>query len=158
VYGGKITTFRKLAEQAVDMLKPELGFSESAWTSPEPLPGGDIPNANFDGFVDECRQHFSWMDEKLLLDYARNYGTRIGRLVGDAKAMDQLGHHFGGPLYQAEVDYLIQQEWARSAADILWRRSKKGLHTPKGTEEILQRWIESHYDFSAQVEPVKRVS
>lgn len=158
VYGGKITTFRKLAEQAVDMLKPELGFSEGAWTSPEPLPGGDIPNANFDGFLNECRRQYGWMDSVVLNDYARNYGTRIHKLVGSAQCMDDLGHHFGGPLYQAEVHYLIEHEWARTAADILWRRSKKGLHTPKGTEDVLQQWIDSQYDFGTQSEPLKRVS
>jgi len=66
-----------------------------------------------------------------------------------------MGHHFGGPLYQLEVEYLIEVEWARSAADILWRRSKKGLHTPKDCEEKLQAWIDANYDFSSQVDPIK---
>lgn len=158
VYGGKITTFRKLAEQTVDMLKQPLGFTAEAWTAPVALPGGDIPNADFDGFMSECRQRYPWMDETLLLDYARNYGTRIDKLIGAATAKDQLGHHFGGPLYQAEVDYLIAHEWARTAADILWRRSKKGLHTPKDCEKQLQQWIESHYDFGHSPAVLKRVS
>lgn len=158
VYGGKITTFRKLAEQAVDMLKPELNFTETAWTSPVALPGGDIPDANYDAFLAQSAQRYAWLDEVLLNDYCRNYGTRIGSVLGEAQSMDELGHHFGGPLYQAEVDYLIAQEWARSAADILWRRSKKGLHTPAGTEEQLQLWIEKHYDFGNSDEPLRHVS
>ncbi|NND92611.1 MAG: glycerol-3-phosphate dehydrogenase [Granulosicoccus sp.] len=148
VYGGKITTYRKLAEQAVDMLQPVLGFSQGAWTSPEPLPGGEIPDADFDAFLAQCQSRYPWMEAALLLDYARNYGTRLSKLIGDARSMAELGHHFGGPLYQAEVDYLVREEWARTAADILWRRSKKGLHTPEGTEQALQTWLDEHYNFS----------
>jgi glycerol-3-phosphate dehydrogenase len=158
VYGGKITTFRKLAEQAVDMLKPQLGFTAGAWTSPEHLPGGDIPDADFDTFVEQCRKRYAWMDDALLRDYARNYGTCIDTLVGEARNMQELGHHFAGLLYQAEVNYLITHEWARTAADILWRRSKKGLHTPRGTEETLQQWIDSHYDFGLTARALQRVS
>ncbi|MEE9319306.1 MAG: glycerol-3-phosphate dehydrogenase [Granulosicoccus sp.] len=143
VFGGKITTYRMLAEQAVDMLKEPLGFSANAWTSPEALPGGDIPDANFDEFLLECRDRYHWMELELLLDYARNYGTRISTLVGTASSMDELGEHFGGPLYQAEVEYLVTNEWARTASDILWRRSKKGLHTPVDTEVRLQAWLDA---------------
>lgn len=158
VYGGKITTFRKLAEQAVDMLAEPLGIKSGAWTAPTSLPGGDIPDADYEGFLTECQGRYPWMDEVVLKDYTRNYGTRISVLVGEASDMAQLGHHFGGPLYQAEVDYLIANEWARSAADILWRRSKKGLHTPKGTEEVLQQWIDEHYDFATSTAPREAVN
>jgi len=145
VYGGKITTYRKLAEQAVDMLKSELNFTADAWTSPEPLPGGDIVDADFDRFLEVCRQHYAWMDDYLLQDYARNYGTRIEQVLQDADSMEALGHHFGGPLYQAEVAYLIAHEFVHTAEDILWRRSKKGLHVPKGTEAELQQWLDINY-------------
>lgn len=158
VYGGKITTFRKLAEQAVDMLEEPLGIKSGAWTAPIALPGGDIPGADYDGFLAECKTRYSWMDGVLLNDYVRNYGTRISDIVGNAKEMTQLGHHFGGPLYQAEVQYLVAREWARSAADILWRRSKKGLHTPEGTEKALQQWLDEHYDFATSTEPRELVS
>lgn len=158
VYGGKITTYRKLAEQAVNMLRPELGFMAADWTAVEPLPGGDIADANFDKFLAGCCEQFPWLDEKLRWDYARNYGTRINRLLADASSMQMLGHHFGGPLYQVEVEYLIHNEWARTAQDILWRRSKKGLHTPKGCEQSLQRWIDENYDFSVDGSAQKRVS
>jgi glycerol-3-phosphate dehydrogenase len=72
--------------------------------------------------------------------------------------METLGHHFGGPLYAVEVEYLINHEWARSAADILWRRSKKGLHTPKDCEQTLQLWIDEKFDFSVDGTPQIRVS
>lgn len=153
VYGGKITTFRKLAEQAVDMLKPELGFEAKAWTKPACLPGGDIPGADFDKFLNQCTSNYPWMDAAVVADYARNYGTRINAVVNEASSMDELGEHFGGPLYEAEIRYLVVHEWARSAADILWRRSKKGLHTPDGTELRLQQWINANYDFATPRKP-----
>lgn len=148
IYGGKITTFRKLSEQAVDMLREPLGFSASAWTENAALPGGDIPDADYDSFLNQCRQRYPWLDEAVLRDYTRNYGTRISAIVADADDMSALGEHFGGPLYQAEVEYLIAHEWARTAEDILWRRSKKGLHTPEGTEQRLQQWLDEHHDFA----------
>lgn len=157
VYGGKITTFRKLSEQAVDMLQPHLGFPAGSWTSKAILPGGDIANADFESFVERCRQRYTWMDDDVLLDYARNYGTCMHALVGEATAMAGLGTHFGGPLYQSEVDYLVNNEWARHADDILWRRSKKGLHTPAGTRDVLQAWLDQHYNFR-QTEILRRVS
>lgn len=149
VYGGKITTYRKLAEQAVDMLKTELNFTANGWTASKPLPGGDIANADFEAFAQQAEEKYAWLDKEVLADYCRNYGTLIHRLLQNVTDVNGLGHHFGGPLYQIEVEYLVQHEWARSAEDILWRRSKKGLHTPKGTEQTLQQWLDQHYDFSS---------
>jgi len=157
VYGGKITTFRKLAEQAVDMLKPVLGFTGDAWTVAASLPGGDIANADFDAFLNTCQQRYPWLDAVVLRDYARNYGTRIDQVIGSASDMPSLGEHFGGPLYQCEVDYLVEHEWARSADDILWRRSKKGLHTPADTAKRLQGYLDDQFSFE-QTEPLRRVS
>lgn len=143
VYGGKITTFRKLAEQAVDMLKESLDCKEGVWTADVPLPGGDIANANFDAYVNVLKGQYAWLDEDILFDYARNYGTRIHTLLAKTTCMSDLGQHFNGPLYQVEVDYLLKYEWAQTAEDILWRRSKKGLHTESGTETALQSYIDS---------------
>lgn len=149
VYGGKITTYRKLAEQAVDMLEGTLKLASRTWTANEPLPGGDIDNADFDAFFDAVKHSYNWVPEDLLLDYARNYGTRIHILMKNVAGMSDLGEHFSGPLYQREVDYLVNHEWARSAEDILWRRSKKGLHTEEGTDVKLQRYLDNSYTFSA---------
>jgi len=110
-----ITTFRKLSEEAVDMLAGPMGFSGKAWTAPVPLPGGDIPNADFDGFLGQCQSRYDWMEAAVLLDYARNYGTRIHQLIGEADSMEALGMHFGGPLYEAEIRYLVEHEYARPA-------------------------------------------
>lgn len=147
VYGGKITTYRKLAEQAVDMVKPHLGVLADGWTADAHLPGGDIPNADFDAYLAEQKATYVWLDEAIVTDYVRNYGTCIGQIIGTARHINELGQHFGGPLYQAEVDYLVNYEWARSAEDILWRRSKKGLHVPADTAAALQSYLDTQYSF-----------
>ncbi|MCL4138240.1 UNVERIFIED_CONTAM: hypothetical protein GTU68_054041 [Idotea baltica] len=157
VYGGKITTYRKLAEQAVDILKETLGHSQPAWTADAPLPGGDINNADFDGFLEGVKSQYAWLDEALLFDYARNYGTRISVLLAGCSSMEGLGQHFSGPLYQREVDYLVENEWARSADDILWRRSKKGLHANANTADVLQAYLNDAYTFN-EAQAMRKVS
>lgn len=155
VYGGKITTYRKLAEEVVEMTGTHLDVSSGNWTANDHLPGGDIPNADYDGFVAEQRKAYAWLNEVVFNDYARNYGTLMGKLIGTARSMSELGEHFGGPLYQCEVDYLVQHEWARNSEDILWRRTKKGLHTPKGTAEKLQTYLDNNYKFESSQSTVK---
>ncbi len=147
VYGGKITTYRKLAEQAVDMLRPQLGLLAEGWTANASLPGGDIPNADFEAYLGLQQANYPGLDEAIVTDYVRNYGTRVGHIIGSAHDTSGLGQHFGGPLYQAEVDYLVHHEWARTAEDILWRRSKKGLHVPPETAADLQAYLDVNYAF-----------
>jgi glycerol-3-phosphate dehydrogenase len=127
VFGGKITTYRKLAEEALTEIESVLGERRSAWTAQVPLPGGDIADADFDAFLKESGARYPWLPHGLLLRYARNYGTRIDRLLGGARQLADLGEHFGGDLYDREVAYLVEHEWGRTAEDILWRRSKLGL-------------------------------
>ncbi len=137
VFGGKITTYRKLAEHALERLLPLLGRSAPAWTRDSVLPGGDLPGADFErGLADFQRRH-PWLPADLAWRYLRAYGTRAERLIGGAKGLDGLGQALGDGLYEAEVDYLVQSEWARSADDILWRRSKLGLHVTPATRERL---------------------
>ncbi len=143
VFGGKITTFRKLAEEVVDKLAPVLGIDKPAWTSSNaPFPGGDIDNANFDGFLAEFGRTHSWLPADLAYRYARAYGTRVNRLLAGASGLDDLGEHFGGGLYAAEVQYLVDNEWALTAEDVLWRRSKLGLHVDQETVSRLNAWLE----------------
>ena len=143
VFGGKITTFRKLAEEAVDKLAPVLGFSGKTWTEANaPLPGGDIANADFDGFLSAFQQSYPWLPAPLAYRLARAYGTRAAAVIGDAQGINDLGEDFGGGLYAAEARYLVEKEWAITAEDILWRRSKLGLHTGPDTAERLGRWLE----------------
>ena len=110
---------------------------KTAWTANAPLPGGDIPNADFEGFLAAFRRSAPWLPEALARRYARAYGTRVDRLLAGARSLADLGEDFGGGLYDAEIDYLISQEWARTAEDILWRRSKLGLHVPDSTAQRL---------------------
>jgi glycerol-3-phosphate dehydrogenase len=133
VFGGKITTFRKLAEQAVDTLAQALHNGAPAWTVGAPLPGGDIPHADFDRFLAGFRQQHAWLPAELAHRLARAYGTRAARVIGEARSVADLGRAFAPGLYEAELTYLRDTEWARSAQDVLWRRSKLGLHVEPGT-------------------------
>jgi glycerol-3-phosphate dehydrogenase len=132
IFGGKITTFRKLAEHALDELKAYFPAMKPSWTENAKLPGGDMPDADFDRFFATVRARWPFLPEALAHRLARAYGTRIEELLGNAASMADLGEDFGGGLTAAEVDYLVRREWARSAEDILWRRSKLGLHVPDG--------------------------
>ena len=142
VFGGKITTYRRLAEEALDLLTLSLSHMKAAWTADAVLPGGDIPNADFDGFLAEFRRSVPWLPEALARRYARAYGTRVDRLLAGARSLTELGEDFGGGLYGAEIDYLVSQEWAQTADDILWRRSKLGLHVGEETVRRLAQRME----------------
>jgi len=142
VYGGKITTFRLLAEQALARLGTVLPVPGAAWTATAPLPGGDIAGADFAAFVAAQRECYPWLPAALAYRYARNYGTRMADLLGTAQGLDDLGRCFGGDLYEAEVRYLAAREFAVTAEDILWRRSKLGLHLPSDTPVRLQRFLD----------------
>ncbi|KPJ31950.1 glycerol-3-phosphate dehydrogenase [Burkholderia multivorans] len=133
VFGGKITTFRKLAEEAGDMLCRALGRDAPAWTAGAPLPGGDIANAKFDAFADAFAKRHRWLPAPLARRYARAYGTRAARVVGDAQSLADLGAEIVPGLFEAELRYLRDTEWATCAQDVLWRRSKLGLHVAPGT-------------------------
>ena len=127
VFGGKITTYRKLAEHALERLRPFLPESGPAWTAGACLPGGDIPNADFDAFLRDFQRAHAWLPANLARHYARLYGARADAVLAGAEALNELGVHFGGLLFEREVAYLRKFEWARSAEDILDRRTKHGL-------------------------------
>lgn len=141
VFGGKITTYRKLAEHAIEKLIPFFPKAGKAWTSSACLPGGDIANADFDQFVTALRQKFSFLSPSLSLHYARLYGTRAGLVIGQAKSLADLGRHFGGDLYGAEIDYLKSHEWAMTADDILDRRTKHGLHLTQEQRRAVDNYL-----------------
>ncbi len=126
IFGGKITTARRLAEHALADLAPFLPGHGPAWTAHASLPGGDM--ADFDAFLSELLRRKPFLDARVARRLARAYGTRVFAILADSRAMSDLGRDFGCGLTQAEVDYLIRCEWARSGEDVLWRRSKLGLH------------------------------
>jgi glycerol-3-phosphate dehydrogenase len=150
VFGGKITTYRKLAEHALHKLVPAIEGApqawRKAWTQTEPLPGGDIPNAHFDTLLNEIRARAPFLGDDLALRLGRAYGTRIWTILKDATSMADLGESFGGGLTQAEIDYLIDFEWAEQADDVLWRRSKLGLHMSQQERERVAVYMRSRIE------------
>ena len=128
VFGGKITTYRRLAEQALEKLHPHLGGSTHRWTRKARLPGGEFHRGNFGQFLASVQRRWPFLSEVDAVRLARAYGTRIERVLGTAQRAEDLGENFGGGLTAAEVEYLRTREWARTADDILWRRTKCGLH------------------------------
>ncbi len=143
VYGGKITTYRKLGEEVMDLLQPILDCEDDPWTGASPLPGGDIVNGDFARFLAECEHHYGWLDRAIVIDYCRNYGLDIHTILEDCHQKDDLGAYFGGGLYACEVAYLVEHEWAETTDDILWRRSKKGLKLDTAAVEQLANWLRS---------------
>ena len=141
VFGGKITTYRKLAEHALDKLKPFLNGASGAWTGTAVLPGGNMKDADFDGFLAAFSREFPFLPAALALHYARLYGTRAREMLGDARDMGSLGQHFGGLLYEIEAEFLRRTEWARTAEDVLLRRTKHGLHTTAAEQQDFAHWM-----------------
>jgi glycerol-3-phosphate dehydrogenase len=130
VFGGKITTYRRLSETALAMLGPHLpamSVQLAGWTSRAPLPGGDFPMDGFQRKLISTARRYPFMPEPLLHRLLRAYGTRIDRVLGKATSLADLGQVFGADLTAAELRYLVDTEWARTAEDVIWRRSKLGL-------------------------------
>ena len=138
VFGGKITTYRTLAEHALKKLAPFFPQMGEPWTATAALPGGDIPDGDFAAFLADVRRRWPFLESTTALRLARAYGTRLSGILGDATQMAALGRDFGGGLTEAEVTYLRRHEWARTADDILWRRSRLGLHTGPETRAALE--------------------
>ena len=135
VFGGKITTARALAEEALD----RLGIGGRTVTDTAFLPGGDI----LPDFLDWLDEVGTWLPAPLVLRLSRAYGTRLRDLLGGAASVRDLGRHFGAGLYEAEARYLMDREFARTAEDVLWRRTKLGLHMAPADQQALARWIEA---------------
>lgn len=141
VFGGKITTYRKLAEHALVKLMPHFPAMGENWTSSKQLPGGDFPDADFGAFLAKLRRTYSWLPENLSKHYARLYGASAMQLLGDAVSMQDLGQHFGGDLYEREIAYLREHEWAMTAADVLDRRTKHGLHLSRNERVAVEQYL-----------------
>ncbi len=139
IYGGKITTYRILAEEAVDKLVDIFPAMKPAWTRNASLPGGDFDN--FEALYRQFTARFPWLDTELRARWLRQYGTLAFNLPGAARNTDELGIHFGQGLYQCEVDYLCEQEWARNAEDILLRRTKLLYWFDAGQQQALTDYL-----------------
>ena len=126
VYGGKITTYRRLAEQAIDRIA-HIVKAGPAWTKGSHLPGGDFSCDSMDALVAHTRKSRPFLSEEHALRLVRAYGTRVERVLGAARSFEDLGPCIGADLTAAELRYLVEQEWAQTADDVLWRRTKLGL-------------------------------
>lgn len=142
VFGGKITTYRRLAEHALDRLAGEFPQCGKPWTAAAPLPGGDMPGADFAAFLARLMADYRGLPADLVTHYARLYGTRARDLVGGARSPADLGQHFGGLLYEREIDFLQQTEWARTSEDVLDRRTKHGLHLSPAQRNSVSQFME----------------
>ena len=144
VYGGKITTSRKLGEHAMNELSDYYEYKTGDWTESALLPGGDLYDADFERFFTDMHKRYRALNTDLLRRLCHAYGTRITLILGDGETQPELGQHFGAGLYEIEAKYLINHEWATSAEDIMWRRSKLGLHMSKGERAAFTEWFDSH--------------
>ncbi|WP_174873777.1 glycerol-3-phosphate dehydrogenase [Vogesella oryzae] len=145
VFGGKITTYRKLAEQVVDQLAPLLGNTRPSWTAGSHLPGGDLPAGDFDAFLAALQRDKPWLPATLAARLARAYGSSVYALLGSADSLAALGAEIQPGLYEAELRYLVDKEWATTAEDILWRRSKLRLHLPAGADAVVEAWLAAYH-------------
>jgi glycerol-3-phosphate dehydrogenase len=141
VYGGKLTTYRRLAERVLERLKPYLPGLRPVWSAGVHLPGGGLGPSGLPGLLLELARRYPQLPTELLHALARRHGTLAARVLGRAQTERDLGAHFGADLYAAEVDHLVAHEWAREADDILWRRTKCGLRLDAAGRARLARYV-----------------
>ncbi|MFZ3323640.1 MAG: glycerol-3-phosphate dehydrogenase [Usitatibacter sp.] len=139
VFGGKITTYRRLAEEALAHLVPYFKSATPAWTATEALPGGDV--GHFNGFRDAMHSQYPELGRELVEGVVRRHGSRTPTVLGDARRPEQLGRNFGAGLTEREIDYFVSEEWARTAEDVLWRRTKCGLRMNDAQREAVDTFM-----------------
>ncbi|WP_229215748.1 glycerol-3-phosphate dehydrogenase [Duganella sp. CY15W] len=152
VFGGKVTTYRKLAEEALDRIAQLIDVPGVAWTSAACLPGGGILGAapanasvlQFGDFIQRLQRQYPWLPAPLTQRYARAYGTRVHKLLTGCHSLADLGVALAPGLHEGELHYLMDNEWARSAHDVLWRRSKLGLQAPASAARLIDAWMQRH--------------
>lgn len=149
VFGGKITTFRKLSEHAMQKLAKFFPNMGGDWTRSATLPGGEIPNADYVAFAESLRTAYPWMPRELLNHYGHLYGARTKQIAGEATSLAALGRHFGGNLYEAEARYLAASEWAQTAEDVLKRRTKEGLRMTAEEKAEFSAWFDAELALAA---------
>jgi glycerol-3-phosphate dehydrogenase len=142
VFGGKITTYRRLAEEALAKLAPWFSGMPADWTETAYLPGGDLDGDDFTRFANaRLQRDFPWMPGSLRDALAHRHGKNAYEVLGDSAHVGDLGQNFGADLYAREIDYFIRQEWARTADDVLWRRTKAGLHLTPAQQQALSAYV-----------------
>jgi len=142
IFGGKITTYRRLAEHAMQKLVPLIGGTGD-WTAGVPMPGGNFRVSDRDTLVAGLRRDFPFLSERWALRLVRAYGTEASLVLGAARTAADLGRDFGATLTEAELRWLMTREWARSAEDVVWRRSKLGLRLSDAEVQAIDDWMKS---------------
>ncbi|CAD7032444.1 glycerol-3-phosphate dehydrogenase [Pseudorhizobium halotolerans] len=141
VFGGKLTTYRRLAEHALEKIGEKIGTKGSPWTAKSRLPGGDFPVLGYEEQVRALSAVYPFLTDAHTRRLVRAYGTAAASLLGDARSERDLGRHFGSDLYAREVDWLMMREWAYRAEDILWRRTKQGLRLSQEETNLLEEYM-----------------
>lgn len=141
IFGGKLTTYRRLAEHALEKIAEAIGSKGKRWTAGSNLPGGEFPATGYDQEVSALKSRYGFLSDRHARRLVRLYGTHASAMLGEATDFIDLGQNFGDDLYQREVQWLIDREWARHAEDVLWRRTKKGLHLSREQAAELQTFI-----------------
>jgi D-erythritol 1-phosphate dehydrogenase len=147
IFGGKITTYRRLAESALAELAGFFPTMGKAWTRSEPLPGGDVPRGDIHAYGRALTARYPGVPADVLKALLHRHGTRAPRVLGEARTKVDLGTHFGHTLYAVEVDYFVAQEWARGAEDVLWRRTKCGLHLTATQRDAVSKYLLEQYGY-----------
>jgi glycerol-3-phosphate dehydrogenase len=146
IFGGKITTYRRLAEAALEKLKPFFPAMKAPWTAGAPMPGGDFPVDGVEAQIAGLIERFPFLDDRWARRLVRAYGTEAAAVLGEAKQPEDLGRRFGFNLTEAEVRWQMHHEWARTADDVLWRRTKLGLRLSAEEKAALDGWMQEHQD------------
>ncbi|GAA3100089.1 glycerol-3-phosphate dehydrogenase [Rhizobium viscosum] len=141
VFGGKLTTYRRLSEHALEKIGEAIGVKGRPWTAGSHLPGGDFAVQGYEGEVTKLKARYPFLADAHARRLVRRYGTKAVTLLGNAARIEDLGRLFGSDLYEAEVRYLIENEWARNAQDVLWRRTKDGLRLSKEQARSLEEYM-----------------
>lgn len=141
IFGGKITTYRRLSESMMEKVEALIGKKGEPWTADAPLPGGDFAVNGYQAEVDALVATYPFIAHRHAARLIRLYGTRATRILAAATSLEDLGRCFGGDLYEAEIRYLMVEEWAETAEDVLWRRSKLGLTLTDEEADGLDRFM-----------------
>lgn len=146
IYGGKVTTYRRLAEDVLEKLELYTANKKGSWTASTPLPGGDLPGREnpakaLEDFTADVGHRVPWLPAGLCKRLAASYGTRVYEMLEGASSLDDMGEDFGAGLYTREVEFLKRTEWAQTAEDILWRRSKLGLHMTEAQRQRVAEFL-----------------
>ncbi|WP_258571233.1 glycerol-3-phosphate dehydrogenase [Flavimaribacter sediminis] len=144
IFGGKITTFRRLSESVVEEVEHTLGKRGKAWTCKAPLPGGDFPVDGYDDLVGKTANLFPFVEKSVIARLVRFYGTDVDQVLAGCESLADLGQDFGHGLYEAELRYLIECEWARNAQDALFRRTKLGIRMSDDEVAAVEAFMARH--------------